>query len=92
MLHKARELLMRQQTMLVNALRAHMAELGMVAPQGRGKVKDITAVIEDEEDDDFRAQAERILDQEAEHRMSAAAERGRGLFFGKTSCSACHVP
>ena len=29
MLHKARELLMRQQTMLVNALRAHMAELGM---------------------------------------------------------------
>ena len=31
MLHKARELLMRQQTMLVNALRAHMAELGMIA-------------------------------------------------------------
>ncbi len=46
---------------------------------------------DDEEDDDFRAQAERILDQEAEHRMSAAAERGRGLFFGKASCSACHV-
>jgi len=50
MLHKARELLVRQQTMLVNALRAHMAELGMVAPLGRGKVKDIIAVIEDSED------------------------------------------
>ena len=51
MLHKARELLVRQQTMLVNALRAHMSELGMVAPLGRGKVKDIIAVIEDSEDE-----------------------------------------
>lgn len=51
MLHKARELLMRQQTMLVNALRAHMAELGMIAPQGRGKVEDIIVVIEDDEDE-----------------------------------------
>jgi len=49
MLHKARELLMRQQTMLVNALRAHMAELGMTAPLGRGRVEDIIAVIEDDE-------------------------------------------
>ncbi len=37
MLHKSRELLIRQQTMLVNALRAHMAELGLIAPQGRRK-------------------------------------------------------
>ncbi len=51
MLHKTRELLMRQQTMLVNALRAHMAELGMIAPQGRGKVEDIIAVIESDEDE-----------------------------------------
>lgn len=33
MLHKARDLLVRQHTMLINALRAHMAELGIVAPQ-----------------------------------------------------------
>ncbi len=51
MLHKARELLVRQQTMLVNALRAHMAELGMVTALGRGKVKNIIAVIEDSEDE-----------------------------------------
>src|SRR5690349_12389912 len=35
MLHRTRNLLVRQRTMLVNALRAHMAEFGMVAPQDR---------------------------------------------------------
>ncbi len=34
MLHKARELLVRQRTMLTNALRAHLAKLGLVAAQG----------------------------------------------------------
>uniref|UniRef100_A4WQV1 Transposase n=1 Tax=Cereibacter sphaeroides (strain ATCC 17025 / ATH 2.4.3) TaxID=349102 RepID=A4WQV1_CERS5 len=34
MLHKARELLVRQRTMLTNALWAHLAELGLVAAQG----------------------------------------------------------
>src|SRR6516164_2464282 len=34
MLHRARSLLVRQRTMLVNALRAHLAEFGIVAPQG----------------------------------------------------------
>jgi transposase len=34
MLHRARNLLVRQRTMLVNSLRAHMAEFGIVAPQG----------------------------------------------------------
>jgi len=32
MLHKAREMLIRQHTMLINAIRGHMAELGMIAP------------------------------------------------------------
>jgi transposase len=50
MLHKARELLVRQQTMLTNAIRGHMAELGMVAPQGSAKIKDLIAVIQDSED------------------------------------------
>jgi transposase len=61
MLHKARELLMRQQTMVVNALRGHMAELGMVAPLGRGKVEDIIAVIEDDEDESIPALAKAAL-------------------------------
>jgi transposase len=34
MLHRARSLLVRQRTMLINALCAHLAEFGIVAPQG----------------------------------------------------------
>ncbi len=45
----------------------------------------------DEKDPAFKARAERILEQEREHRMSASAERGRELYFGKASCSLCHV-
>ena len=44
MLHRARELLMRQRTQLINALRAHIAELGIVAAQGREGVKELVAV------------------------------------------------
>jgi hypothetical protein len=33
-LHRARDLLVRQRTMLVNGLRGHMAEFGIIAPQG----------------------------------------------------------
>ena len=61
MLHKARELLIRQRTMLVNALRAHMAELGMIVPQGREKVDDLIAVIEDGEDESVPALAKAAL-------------------------------
>ena len=34
MLHRVRELLVRQRTMLATALRAHLAEFGIIAPQG----------------------------------------------------------
>lgn len=40
-LHRTRELLVRQRTMLVNAIRAHCAEFGLIAPQGVGKVGDL---------------------------------------------------
>ena len=51
MLHRSRELLVRQRTMLVNAMRAHMAEFGIVAPAGIQRVKKLFAVIADAEDD-----------------------------------------
>jgi transposase len=38
MLHKTRDLLVRQRTALINALRGHMGELGIVVPQGAQKV------------------------------------------------------
>ena len=34
MLHRTRDLLIRQRTQLINALRAHLAELGLVAATG----------------------------------------------------------
>ncbi len=39
MLHKTRDLLVRQRTMLINALRGHLGEFGIVAPQGSAGVQ-----------------------------------------------------
>ena len=39
MLHKTRDLLVRQRTMLINALRGHLGEFGVVAPQGIAGVR-----------------------------------------------------
>jgi len=50
MLHRTRALMVRQRTMLVNAIRARMAEFGIVARVGRPQVKALFAVIADEED------------------------------------------
>jgi transposase len=51
MQHRARDLLMRQRTQTINALRAHMAELGIVAAQGREGLKKLLAIIADEKDE-----------------------------------------
>ena len=48
MLHRTRDLLIRQRTQLVNALRSHLAELGLVAQQGRDGVKALIAGVMDE--------------------------------------------
>ena len=45
MLHRTRDLLVRQRTKLVNALRGHMAELGIIAPQGISRVGDLVAAL-----------------------------------------------
>ena len=45
MLHRARDLLIRQRTQLINALRAHLAELGMVAATGREGLKKLLVVV-----------------------------------------------
>jgi transposase len=49
-LHRTRDLLIRQRTMLVNALRGHVAEFGIIAPQGIGRVADLLAVLLGEEE------------------------------------------
>ena len=50
MQHRARDLLMRQRTQVINALRAHLAELGITAAQGREGIRDLLAIIADEAD------------------------------------------
>jgi transposase len=50
MLHRTRQLFVRQQTSVVNAIRAHMAELGIVAPVGRKGVEQLLAIVTDASD------------------------------------------
>jgi transposase len=45
MLHRTRDLLIRQRTQLINALRAHLAELGLVAAKGREGVHQLVTVV-----------------------------------------------
>jgi transposase len=50
MQHRTRDLLMRQRTQLINALRAHLAELGIVAAQGREGIQELLTIVADNED------------------------------------------
>ncbi len=50
MLHRTRQLFIRQQTSVINAIRAHMAELGIVAPVGRKGVEQLLAALTDPND------------------------------------------
>jgi transposase len=50
MLHRTRHLIIRQQTAVINAIRAHLAEFGIVAPVGRNGVEDLLKVVADPSD------------------------------------------
>jgi transposase len=49
-LHRARHLFIRQQTSVINAIRAHLAEFGIVAPVGRHGVEELLNVVTDPND------------------------------------------
>jgi transposase len=74
MLHRSRELLVRQRTMLVNAIRGHMAEFGIVAPVGLPRVKELLAVIADREDERIPPLARTCLESLAVQLMSLERE------------------
>jgi transposase len=64
LLHRGREQLVRQRTMLVNALRAHVTEFGIVAAQGLRNVAQLIvaqliAIVRD--DGDVRLLARQVL-------------------------------
>ena len=81
MLHRTRELLVRQRTMLVNAIRGHMAEFGIVARVGLPQVKELPAVIGDADDSRLPPLARACLEGLAsqlmslEHEIAAAEKR-----------------
>jgi transposase len=62
LLHRGRERLVRQRTGLVNALRAHLAEFGIIAPQGLRNVGRLIAIVRDEEDARLPALAREVLE------------------------------
>ncbi|MFB3139404.1 MAG: IS110 family transposase [Phycisphaerales bacterium] len=51
MLHRTRQLFVRQRTMLINAFRAHLAEFGIVAGVGRNGVERLLKRLEDDDDE-----------------------------------------
>jgi transposase len=55
--HRARDLLVRQRTMLINALRGHLAEFGIIAPVGRQRVPDLLNLLLDADEADVPALA-----------------------------------
>ena len=62
MLHRSRRLLVRQRTMLSNAIRGHMAELGLISAKGRNGTAELLEVIANADDDRISAVARLSLD------------------------------
>src|SRR6185503_11827959 len=50
MLHRARHLFIRQQTAVINSIRAYLAEFGIIAPVGRRGVEQLLEVVADPSD------------------------------------------
>ena len=62
MLHRTRQLLVRQRTMLSNALRGHLAELGIVSAKGRNGTRELLRIIADGADTRVPPVVRSILD------------------------------
>jgi transposase len=50
-LHRTRHLFVRQQTAVINTIRAHLAEFGIVAPVGRNGVEELLYAVADHKDE-----------------------------------------
>src|SRR3974390_3360223 len=74
MLHRTRQLLVRQRTMLSNALRGHLAELGIVSAKGRNGTAELLRIIADVTDDRIPPVARFCLDLLARQYLNLNAE------------------
>jgi len=50
MLHSSRDLLVKQKTMLINALRGHLSEIGLIAPKGVVGAKSLGGLVQENQD------------------------------------------
>ena len=94
-LHRTRAMLMRQRIQLSNAIRAHMAEFGLIAPIGRDGLHMLIGIVHDEQDNRVPGEAriclqmmaaqlrlvnEQVLENDRRIRASArATDTGRRL-------------
>ena len=76
MLHRSRQLLVRQRTMLSNAIRGHMAEIGIISAKGRKGTAELIKIIGNSDDDRVPAAARISLDVLARQYAAIAAEIG----------------
>jgi transposase len=74
MLHRSRQLLVRQRTMLANAIRGHMAELGIISAKGRNGAAELLRIIGNVADDRIPPVARFCLDLLARQYLTLIAE------------------
>jgi transposase len=61
MLHRTRALLLRQRTQLINAVRGHLAEFGLIARRGAHNIQELTDLVRDTETDKLPDAARAML-------------------------------
>ncbi len=76
MLHRSRQLLVRQRTMLSNAIRGHMAELGVISAKGRNGTAELLEIIANEQNDRIPAAARLSLAVLARQYVAVTTEIG----------------
>lgn len=82
-LHRARDLLIRQRTQLINAFRAHPAERGLVSKKGREGVDELAAIVSGESDSDALPAAAKLALQALLDRIAALQQQVRQLDRGR---------
>lgn len=94
-LHRSRDLLIKNRTMQVNALRAHLAEFGFVAAKGIGKLPDLIKIVSEAPaealPDMVRAALSGFLDTIAQINTQVAAIEKRLVAWHKTSADSKHL-
>ena len=91
MLHRTRQLLVRQRTMVSNAIRGHLAELGIVSAKGRNGTSELLGIIADAADNRVPLTARNILDVLARQYGALGAEIGlidKSILAWHRSCEA----